>query len=169
MNPPPRPRGRPRYEPTLKDKGTVQAMLSYGVPQDDVAAVLGIDAKTLRKHFPAEIRSAAIHANATVKQALFHTATSWMTKDDKGKITGHPSKEAVTAAIFWDKTRGGAIETQHIRTQGTVKTDATVEHKGEVKLGFDPVGRSADLLDQLARRLAGGGEPAAGLADDGKK
>lgn len=71
-------------------------MASYGIPQADIADVLGIDPKTLRKHYERELAIAATKANALVAQSLFAKATS-------KEITG-PS---VTAAIFWLKARAG--------------------------------------------------------------
>jgi hypothetical protein len=88
--------GRPTHEPTDQTTKTVEAMASYGIPQDEIAAVLGIDPKTLRKHYANALAIAATKANALVAQSLFAKATA-------KEITG-PS---VTAAIFWLKARAG--------------------------------------------------------------
>jgi hypothetical protein len=53
------PGGRKKYEPTDKDRRTVEAMAGLGMRQDKIARVLGIDAKTLRKHFRRLLDSAA--------------------------------------------------------------------------------------------------------------
>lgn len=146
--------GRPAFVPSARDRSTVGSMLSYGMVESDVAAALGIDPKTLRKHFAVEIRTAFINANALVKQSLFLTATSWMQeKDQAGVMIGKPSREATLAAIFWDKTRGGAIETTNVNSRAKVEaiTDAKVEvhnHAADVE--------SARILDELAARLAAG-------------
>jgi hypothetical protein len=87
-------KGRPPYEPTAKDRDMVQAMTSYGIPQEEIATVVGISAVTLRKHFRRELDVGATMANAAVAQSLFNSATG------KG-----PQK--VTAQIFWLKTRAG--------------------------------------------------------------
>jgi hypothetical protein len=71
-------------------------MASYGIPQEEISAVLDIDAKTLRKHYARELAIATTKANALVAQSLFAKATA-------KEITG-PS---VTAAIFWLKARAG--------------------------------------------------------------
>jgi hypothetical protein len=90
-----RERGRPPYEPTDKDRGLV-SQLSPLLPQDDIAKILGIDAKTLRKHYREILDTALSKANAKVANALYLNATA---KDNLG------------AQIFWLKTRAGWKET----------------------------------------------------------
>lgn len=85
---------RPEYKPTDKDRSTVQMMAAYGIPQADIAAVVDCDLKTLRKHFRAELDTAAAQANARVAAALFKKATG-------------DGPSSVTAAIFWLKARAG--------------------------------------------------------------
>ena len=67
-------------------------MAGFGVPQEDIATLLEIDAKTLRKHFRTELDRGTIEANAKVAQTLFTMATV-----DKN----------VAACIFWMKARAG--------------------------------------------------------------
>jgi hypothetical protein len=93
-------RGRPAFAPTDDQRRQVKAMAAYGVPQGDIATVLNIDAKTLRKHFWVELQTGSIEANAKVAQSLFQRATT-----EKGSA-------GVTAAIFWLKTRAGWREQQ---------------------------------------------------------
>lgn len=88
--------GRPPHAPTERDRKTVQAMASYGVPQDEIAFVIGIDAKTLRKHYYREIMIAATVANSTVAQSLFQIAT----------MQDHTAAK-VAAAKFWLECRAG--------------------------------------------------------------
>jgi hypothetical protein len=88
-------RGRPAFAPSDEQRRQVKALAAYGVPQDDIATVLAIDAKTLRKHFWPELQNGAIEANAKVAQSLFQRATT-----EKGSA-------GVTAAIFWLKVRAG--------------------------------------------------------------
>ncbi len=45
-------------------------MARYGIPEDDIALVLGIDAKTLRKHFRLELDVAFVKANAKVAELI---------------------------------------------------------------------------------------------------
>lgn len=67
-------------------------MSGFGIPQDDIAAHLGIDPKSLRKHFRQDLDRGMTEANVKVAQSLFHMAT-------EGKN--------VAAAIFWMKARAG--------------------------------------------------------------
>ena len=100
---------RPRYEPTEKDRAAVQMMAAYGIPQPDIAAVVGCDEKTLRKHFRQELDTAAAKANARVAERLYKTALS-------------DGREGVTAAIFWLKTRAGWRETNRVEVTGLTVT-----------------------------------------------
>jgi hypothetical protein len=69
-----------------------------GTPQEVIARVIGIDAKTLRLHYRDELDLATAKANATIGGALFNKA--------KGGDT--------TAMIFWLKTRAKFKEMQEI-------------------------------------------------------
>jgi hypothetical protein len=88
-----------RFEPTPDQRRTVKTMAGFGIPQEDIAKFLGIDDKTLRKHFREELDRGVTEANAKVAQSLFHMAT-------QGKN--------VAAAIFWMKARGGWREKHEV-------------------------------------------------------
>ena len=64
-------RGRPPHVPTEKDRKMVEAMASYGVPQDEIALVLGVSTVTLRRRYGDVLRVAAIKANAKMAESLF--------------------------------------------------------------------------------------------------
>jgi hypothetical protein len=85
-----------KHEPTAKDRRMVEALAAC-VPQEDVATVMGIDEKTLRLHYRPELDRALIIANSKVAGNLY-------------KIACGTGREAVTAAIFWLKTRAGWSE-----------------------------------------------------------
>jgi hypothetical protein len=87
---------RKAFAPTEKDRAIVTAMASYGVPQEDIGAVIGIGHITLRKYFAAELKTAAIQANAKVAETCYAMATS-------GQVPA--------ATFFWLKTRAGWRET----------------------------------------------------------
>jgi len=89
--------GRPQFEPTDEQRRTVRAMVAYGVPLEDIAKVIGVDRKTLSKHFRQEIDTAAAEANAKVAQSLYKNAVEHNT---------------TAAQIFWLKTKAGWRETQ---------------------------------------------------------
>lgn len=84
-----------RYKPTTEDRARVEAMGAHGVPQDQIAAYIGIAEKTLRKHFRRELDSSKGATTYKVSKALVQNA-----------VNGN-----VTAQIFWLKTQAGFRET----------------------------------------------------------
>ena len=81
--------GRRAHQPDPSQRRQVEAMAACGIPETDIAEVLGIDPKTLRKCYRGEIDHGATKANAQVAGFLFNAAKS-----------GN-----VSAQIFWLKTR----------------------------------------------------------------
>ena len=73
-------------------------MAGFGVPERDIAEVIEIDPKTLRKHYDRELRRGHIKANSRVAESLYRKATG-------------EGPQSVTAAIFWLKTRAQWKET----------------------------------------------------------
>lgn len=90
--------GRPAHKPSAQSRRQVEAMAGYGVPAEDIGRVLGIDAKTLRKHYREELDTGRVKANSKVAEALYRKATS-------------DGPQSVAAAIFWLKTRARWKET----------------------------------------------------------
>lgn len=86
--------GRGRHEPDAFLRRQVEALAGYGIPETEIGGVIGIDAKTLRKHYREELDHGHTKANARVAENLYRKATG-------------EGREAVTAAIFWLKTRAG--------------------------------------------------------------
>ena len=84
--------GRPPYAPSDEDRAKVSLMNSLGIQQSQIALLLDIAPKTLRKHFRKELDLSAIQANCQVLTSLFEMATS---------------RRSAAAAIFWAKTRCG--------------------------------------------------------------
>jgi hypothetical protein len=90
------------FEPTEDQRRTVKALSGYGVPQDGIAIHIGVDPKTLRKHFRDELDRGSVEATAKVAQTLFHLATV---------------EKNVASVIFWMKARAGWRET--VRQENT--------------------------------------------------
>ena len=82
---------KPPHAPTDATRQTVQLHTMVGTTQADIARVLNIDEKTLRKYYRDELDLAKAKANATIGGALFNKAK-----------TGDTS-----AMIFWMKTQAG--------------------------------------------------------------
>ncbi len=89
---------KPSHAPTKEQRTMVETMAAVGVPSSDIARVVGVDAKTLRKHYRDELDLGMVKANAKVAGSLFKKATG-------------DGPQSVTAAIFWAKTRMGWRET----------------------------------------------------------
>lgn len=53
---PPRPRGRPRFEPLPEHIGLIRALLARGSTRQQIAAAIGISLPTLRRSFAHELR-----------------------------------------------------------------------------------------------------------------
>jgi hypothetical protein len=86
---------RKAHEPDPAQRRQVETMAAYGIPSDDISRVVGIDAKTLRKHYRDELDLGTTKANAQVAGFLFNSARN-----------GN-----VSAQIFWLKTRASWKET----------------------------------------------------------
>lgn len=80
------------FEPTIAQRKQVEALVSFGIVELEIAAYLGIGMKRLRKYFKEELKRGGVAANAAVCNALFKRAT--VDKD-------------TTAIIWWTKCRMG--------------------------------------------------------------
>ena len=89
--------GRPAHKPDPASRRQVEALAGYGIPEAEIAEVVGIDPKTLR-NYRGELKHGHVKANAKVAENLFRKATG-------------EGREAAIAAIFWLKTRAGWRET----------------------------------------------------------
>ena len=89
--------GRPSHEPTDDTRNLVESLSGFGIPQAEIARLVGIDPKTLRFHYAEQIELGTIKATAKVAQNLFTLACK-------------PTREGLSAAIFWLKVRAGWSE-----------------------------------------------------------
>jgi hypothetical protein len=81
--------GRKSHTPDPALRRQVETLAAYGIPETDIARVVSIDPKTLRKHYREELDLCSTKANAQVAGFLFNSAKN-----------GN-----VSAQIFWLKTR----------------------------------------------------------------
>jgi hypothetical protein len=94
--------GRPPFEPDPAQRLMVTALCACGTRLALIASHIGIDTKTLRRHFRKELAEGRQDANALVARSLFDQA-----------IGG-----CITAQIFWLKTRAGWRETNTVEMVG---------------------------------------------------
>jgi hypothetical protein len=100
-------RTKPPHQPTDAQRQTVQLHATVGTRHDVIADIIGIDPKTLRKHYREELDQAMAKANATIGGALFNKAKAGDT----------------AAQIFWMKTRAEWRETnrtEHVSPDGSM-------------------------------------------------
>jgi hypothetical protein len=86
---------RPCWEPTAKDRRVVRLMSAYGIPEDAIAAVLGITKPTLEKRCRHDLDVGLAEANSAVARSMFNMATR------------APYSVRYPAAAFWLKCRAG--------------------------------------------------------------
>jgi hypothetical protein len=91
--------GRKPHEPTPQSRAEVEALKSFGVAQEDIATYVGLDAKTLRKHYREELDTAQTRADSNVAKFLYNAASG------KALDDGASHADCVRAAMFWAKTR----------------------------------------------------------------
>jgi len=118
-----------RHEPTDILRQTVSLHAAVGTPQSDIARLLEVDEKTLRKHYRNELDLGAIKANAKGGGALYNKAIAGDT----------------TAAIWWSKTRMGWKDESRVTMAGDADNPLKVE-------GLTPDVASA--LNDLAAKLS---------------
>jgi hypothetical protein len=125
--------GRKPFVPTDEQRKLVSTMSAMGLSHDQICVFLPMKSgkpmsrSTLIRHFRAELDHGALKATVKVAQNLFSIATS----QEAG---------AVTAAIFWLKTRGGDAWREKTKLEvsgadgGPIKTEAvTVEQVLEAR------------------------------------
>lgn len=98
---------RKQHNPTNEHRQLVQLHCTIGTPQAVIADIIGVDDKTLRKHYREELDQSKAKANATIGGALFNKAKSGDT----------------AAMIFWMKTQAGwreKSEIDHTSSDGTM-------------------------------------------------
>ncbi len=86
--------GRKRYVPSDRERMQVGAMAGYGMPQEEIARIIGVSVPTLAKVFRKELDEGTAMANMNVAKSLYNQATN-------------ATKPNVIAAIFWLKARAG--------------------------------------------------------------
>ena len=79
------------FSPTPEQRNQVEVLAGFGLPQTQIAVLLGCDPKTLRKHFESELAVGDAKATAKIAQTLYNKAVGGDT----------------ASLIFWLKARAG--------------------------------------------------------------
>jgi hypothetical protein len=82
------------YEPNEDHARLARNLAGIGIPQKMIAAQIGLEVKTLQKHYSKEMEEGAARAASAVAKRLYDIAMG-------------DGKEALTACIFWLKCRAG--------------------------------------------------------------
>ena len=136
---------RRAYKPTAEQRGWVEAMIGYGMPEAEIRLLIKhpqtgepISLETLRKHFAEEIATGAVKAKALVGDRI----VAWILGRDGGL---QDDWARVRLAIFYAKTRmGWTVANRH-------------QHVGP-PIDAEDARQSLDKkIDRLVRGLKAGG------------
>lgn len=117
---------RKLHEPTDRQRAEVEAYAAVGVPQEDIARLIGISKPTLYDRYRDELDLGKAKANAQVAKTLFREA-----------VNGN-----MTAAIFWMKAQAGWREKHEVILQ-EVSIKGPDEDELRDRLNAALVGRAA--------------------------
>jgi predicted transcriptional regulator len=102
------------HKPTAETRKLVESSSGLGLPHESIAVLVGIDDKTLRKHYRSELDMGKAKANGQIAKTLFSKATSGDT----------------TALIWWTKTQMRWAEVQKHELTGAEGGDLVVTWGG---------------------------------------
>lgn len=94
--------GRPRFKVNNENKKQVETLSGLGLPQEQIASVIGCSVDTMVVYFKDEILKGRAKANTNISQMLYKKATGGDT----------------TALIFWAKTQMRWKETDKLEITG---------------------------------------------------
>lgn len=83
-----------KHKPDGKSRRIAEQMSGLGLPHEQIAAIIGIDDKTLRKYYQPELKIGKAKASSQVAKRLYDKALSGDT----------------TACIWWTKAQMGWCE-----------------------------------------------------------
>lgn len=129
--------GPARYEASPKDRDRVKLMAIAGIPQDDIAKVLGVCKQTLYDNYREELDLGLIEANTRVAGNLLMMATG-----------PRDQKTTVTAAIWWTKSRMGWKDTSRIEQTGA--DGGPIQTENQVVVILPDNGRGGSIIDGSA-------------------
>jgi len=99
------------HKPTPETRKLVESSSGLGLPHESIGVLVGIDDKTLRKYYRAELDMGKAKANGQIAKTLFTKATSGDT----------------TALIWWTKTQMRWAETVKQEITGADGQDLVIK------------------------------------------
>jgi predicted transcriptional regulator len=101
--------------PTDESRKMVESTSGLGLPHEQIAILVGIDDKTLRKHYRAELDMGKAKANGQIAKTLYSKAVGGDT----------------TSLIWWTKTQMKWAETQKHELTGAEGGDLVIKWASE--------------------------------------
>jgi len=99
------------HKPTNESRKMVESTSGLGLPHEQIAILVGIDDKTLRKYYRTELDLGKAKANGQIAKTLFSKATGGDT----------------TALIWWTKTQMRWAETVKQEITGADGNDLVIK------------------------------------------
>jgi hypothetical protein len=126
--------GRKAFQPTERERQQVESMSGFGVPTDQIAALVrdGISCDTLYKYFERELVQGKAKANSKVGQTLFQKVMAGDT----------------TAMIWWTKTQMRWSETHKVEHTGANGGPIETLTGEDLKKSLADRGINPDLFDK---------------------
>jgi len=136
-----------KYKPTEQDKKIAYSYAAYGATNEDIAAVLGMDNKTLTKHFPEELLSGRATAKNTIAQRLYNIAIGKDAVIDPvtHELIAAAIKPNLSALIFLAKTRLGWKETAILEQKVDMQTSGVTIYLPDN--GMQIVSETSEIID----------------------
>jgi hypothetical protein len=105
------------YEPTADQRALVESASAFGITQAEIANQLGVDEKTLRKHFRVELNSGKFKVDMTAGNTVVELMKS---RDERVRLAA--VKYYTARRMGWKETNvneqvgkdGGPIETKDV-------------------------------------------------------
>tara|TARA_R110000868_G_scaffold408157_1_gene690553 strand:- start:44 stop:370 length:327 start_codon:yes stop_codon:yes gene_type:complete len=104
-----------KHKPTKEFRATVESTSGLGLPHEQIAMLIGVDDKTLRKHYRHELDMGKAKANGQIAKTLYSKAIAGDT----------------TSLIWWTKTQMKWAETQRHELTGAEGGDLVIKWANE--------------------------------------
>ena len=98
------------HKPTAETRKLVESSSGLGLPHESIGVLIGVDDKTLRKHYRHDLDMGKAKANGQIAKTLYSKATAGDT----------------TALIWWTKTQMKWAETQKHELTGAEGGDLVI-------------------------------------------